>query len=143
MDAKDYMDQIVDPTIADFEANPTSRHCAFLACVAAFHTVDYIAQPGPSKNMRQTFRNNTDFAAVDRVAHAFKHVETSGSPRAVPPQMKADDAIERPPALWVVGVYDVSRYDDATGGVQAPTAITPDDLLVVVMRAAAFLRTHV
>ena len=32
----DYMAEMVDPTIADFEADPTNRRRAFLACVATF-----------------------------------------------------------------------------------------------------------
>jgi hypothetical protein len=42
--AKRYLDDIVEPTITDFENNPTSVRHAFLACVATFHTVDYIGR---------------------------------------------------------------------------------------------------
>ena len=36
----DYMAEMVDRTIADFEADPTNRRRAFLACVATFHGID-------------------------------------------------------------------------------------------------------
>ena len=42
-----YLGEIVDPTLKDFEDNPSSRRHAFLACVVAFcHAVDYLAYPG-------------------------------------------------------------------------------------------------
>jgi hypothetical protein len=40
-----YLDEIAEPTVAEFEKNPTSVRHAFLACVALFHTVDYLAFP--------------------------------------------------------------------------------------------------
>ncbi len=38
----DYMAEMVDPTIADLEADPTNRRRGFLACVATFHGIDYL-----------------------------------------------------------------------------------------------------
>jgi hypothetical protein len=72
MDIDRYFEQIVDPTIKDFEANPTSVRHAFLAAVAVFHTIDYAGL----RRLRKKFRQNPDFATVDRIANAFKHVET-------------------------------------------------------------------
>jgi hypothetical protein len=84
-DVQAYIDEIVKPTIDDLERSPTSRRPTFLACVALFHTVDYLAsRPGsPNKeNLRNQFRQeNQDFAVVDRVAHAFKHREAAMRPR--------------------------------------------------------------
>jgi hypothetical protein len=69
------MTEIVEPTISDFEANPTSVRHAFLACVVTFHSIDYV--PKKSANRRKLFRKESpEFATVDRIAHAFKHVET-------------------------------------------------------------------
>jgi hypothetical protein len=39
-----YVDEIVAPTINDFEENPTSVRHAFLGCVATFHAIDYLAE---------------------------------------------------------------------------------------------------
>jgi hypothetical protein len=44
-DLKSYLDAIAEPTIKDFENNPTSVRHAFLACVAVFHGIDYLAYP--------------------------------------------------------------------------------------------------
>jgi hypothetical protein len=48
MDAKQFADEIVDPTIAEFERKPSSRRRAFLACAATFHLIDYL-HTGPER----------------------------------------------------------------------------------------------
>src|SRR5258707_1283859 len=107
-DAISYTNEIVDPTIADFRDHPVSRRHAFLACVATFHCIDYIT-PG-SQNLRDQFRKeNSDFATVDRVAHAFKHVR-SGNPKS--PQNQPLDVslvFERPPGRAGVARAGLSR----------------------------------
>jgi hypothetical protein len=42
-DLESYLDAIAEPTIKDFEDNPTSVRHAFLACVEVFHGIDYSA----------------------------------------------------------------------------------------------------
>jgi hypothetical protein len=42
VDAPAYIEEIVKPTIVDFEKHPYSRRHAFLACLVTFHTLDYI-----------------------------------------------------------------------------------------------------
>src|SRR5271166_6613073 len=96
MDAKQFADEIVDPTIADFENDPRSRRRAFLACVATFHLMDYIPKSSRQKYQREC----PAFAAVDRYAHAFKHKSTGG-----PRSLKAGQVIERPPAFWGHGFF--------------------------------------
>jgi hypothetical protein len=41
---QEYIDLIVEPTFEDFRKNPGSTRHGFLACVAAFHSVDRAAQ---------------------------------------------------------------------------------------------------
>jgi hypothetical protein len=41
---EEYIDLIVEPTLADFRKNPDSTRHGFLACVAAFHGVDRAAR---------------------------------------------------------------------------------------------------
>jgi hypothetical protein len=51
-----YLDEFVDPTIKDFQGNPTSIRHAFLACVVTFHAIDYLTPPGRRpRNLRQKF----------------------------------------------------------------------------------------
>jgi hypothetical protein len=45
MDARQYADVIVDPTIAEFESDPRAVRRAYLACVVTFHMIDYITRP--------------------------------------------------------------------------------------------------
>jgi|SRR5882672_8108013 len=140
MDVKRYFEQIVDPTIKDFEANPTSVRHAFSAAVAVFHSVDYLA-PTKSSGLRSKFRKKcADFATVDRIAHAFKHVKT-GHPDSIDLQpLSADGIITRPPMYYdVSGAYGLSRWGDAIGGVTIDVD-RQQDVLLAVKRAAEFIR---
>jgi hypothetical protein len=143
MDIERYLETIVDPTIRDLESNPTSVRHAFLACVAVFHSIDYLTHPESSQNRRSLFRKESaDFATVDRVAHAFKHV-AAGHPAAPDDQpLKAEAVISRPPMYYnKLGAWNLSRWNDAIGGV----TLDGDrqlDLLSMVKRATAFIRTQ-
>jgi hypothetical protein len=131
-----YLEEIVDPTIEDFEQHPTSVRYAFLACVAVFHSVDYLAYPRRARSLRQRFGSeSTSFKVVDQVAHAFKHVQSQGRDGS---RLIAREVIYRPPAIWGVMEWGLSRWDDSIGGVtlERDRAI---DLLDVVKRARAFL----
>jgi hypothetical protein len=136
-DLKRYLDDVVDPTIRDFEQHPTSVRHAFIACVVTFHAIDYLAHPKSSRGIRQKFGSQSqDLAVVDRVAHAFKHVIVG--PRHAP-DLTAREVISRPPAFFDVGYFDISRVDDTIGGVTL-YGDRDIDLLDVAKRAVAFLR---
>lgn len=68
-----YLEQIAEPTLADFKSNPTSERHAFLACVATYHAIDRLTnRPG---NTRKKWRDQSlAFLIVDMVAHHLKHV---------------------------------------------------------------------
>jgi hypothetical protein len=141
MDAKQYADEIVDPTIAEFENDPRSRRRAFLACAATFHMIDYITYPKSPARRREDFRRDCPaFGVVDRVAHAFKHAKTGHPQSPTQPPLPAGQVIERPPAFWGQLVWDLSRWDDVTGGVTI-AGEHDRDLLADVKAAAAFLRS--
>lgn len=140
-DLERYLNEVVDPTIGDLERHPTSTRHAFLACVATFHGVDYLAYPKKSRNLRQEFnKQSPDFAEVDRVAHAFKHVRTGHKSQGT--ELKAADVISRPPAVWGEMVWDLSRWDDPTGGVTLDDD-RDADVLTIVQRARDFLRSKI
>ena len=140
-EAQSYMREIVDPTIADFRDHPASRRHAFLACAVTFHCIDYIARTDKSQNLRQRFRKeNSDFATVDRVAHAFKHVE-SGSPKSSENQpLHVASVFARPPALAGVMQCGLSAFGDLQGGVEIWNE-DGSNLLSTVTKAAEFLRS--
>jgi hypothetical protein len=132
-----YLEEVVDPTVKDFEANPASVRHAFFACVAVFHGVDYLAYPRSSKALRQQYRQRSqDFALVDTVAHAFEHVQTR---RRDAPNLIASAVVSRPPAIPGLMVPGLSIAGDANGAV---TLISHPkiNLLEVVRRATAFVR---
>ena len=70
---------------------------------------------GNPRNLGQIFRKkSSDFATVEDVALAFKHV-TAG--RRDSPRLTDAGAIFRPPGKWGEAVWDLSRWDDPDGGV--------------------------
>lgn len=141
VDAPTYLEQIVDPTIADFEKYPYSRRHAFLACLVTFHTLDYIEYPKNTGNRRNHFRKESNaFAVVDRVAHAFKHVKSGDENNKHNRPLLMEHVYSRPPAKAGVMRCGISRCGDKTGGV---TIWGEDnaDLLATVKEAVEFLRT--
>ena len=139
MDLRAYLLEVVRPTIAEFEANPTSRRHAFIACVVTYHCVDYLAYPDKPQNRLASFREACPgFEVVDRVAHAFKHVKTGHSENPHRQPLASGDVISRPPAVWGEAVWDLSRWDDETGGVTIDGE-RELDLLVAIREAVEFL----
>ncbi|MBV9591240.1 MAG: hypothetical protein JO310_16710 [Hyphomicrobiales bacterium] len=139
-DYKRYLDDIVQPTIEDFERHPASIRHAFIACVVTVHAVDYLAHPRrPAGISGEYKRLSPDFSLVYEVAHAFKHVATG--PRDAP-NLTAMEVVRRPPAMAGVMVTGISILGDPTGAVTLADD-TNIDLLRVVQRAVAFLREQV
>jgi len=137
MDAKQFADEIVDPTIAEFEREPSSRRRAFLACVATFHLIDYI-----DKTQLEKFRRECPaFKAVDRYAQTFKHGETGkASGKSRRKRLEAKQVYERPPGRAGEMQVGISHLGDTTGAVRVAGEDVPD-LLDDVKKAAAFLRS--
>lgn len=136
-DLERYLNEIVDPTVEELATHRTSVRHTFLACVAVFHAIDYLAYPRKSRTLRNQFKEESKaFAIIDDMAHAFKHV-VAGNPAN--PHLVAQDVITRPPAVWGSAVWDLSRWDDPHGGV----TIKGDksiDLYDTIVEAAAFMR---
>jgi len=134
------LDEIVDPTLKDFEANPTSRRHAFLACAVTCHAVDYLAHPRAPQTLRTQFsKESRAFEIVNDVGQAFKHVVRG---ERSDPRLRQSEVISRPPAYWGVAVWDVSSWDDAVGGVTLDSDRSID-LLETVRNAVNFLRSKV
>jgi hypothetical protein len=133
-----YLDEFVDPTIKDFRENPTSVRHAFLACVVTFHAIDYLTPPGSKpRDLRQKFsRQSSNFATVDDVAHAFKHVLAGDR---ADPRLRASEVIARSPAFFGLAVWDLSQWGDTQGGVTLDRN-RQVDLLDTLKRAVDFLR---
>jgi hypothetical protein len=112
---------------------------------AVFHAIDYLPRRSASSSgLRDRFRREcTAFAIVDRIAHAFKHVETGHPDNPHNQPLSAEGVIARPPMYYgVSGAYGLSRYNDPSGGV----TLDGDrrlDVLVEVKRAAEFIRRQI
>jgi hypothetical protein len=144
-DLERYLDQIVEPTIKDFEERPTSVRHAFLACVAVFHSLDYLAfdsvnqrpRKGRVGNLRKSFGGlYPEFRLVDQIAHAFKHVVSDRGDEGV--EIGASEIISRVPA----GYGDGGSGSGAYGGPGGATleSETTVDLLRDLKRSVDILR---
>ncbi len=137
-----YLDEIVDPTIDDFEKTPTSVRHAFLACVVTLHSLDYLAYDRTKGktvkaivgNLKDLFgKESPHFKLVDHVAHAFKHV-VSGNPQS--PNLRSDEVVKRGGAF---STGFSSRFDV---GVVTIVGRPEVNLLATVKEAVNFLRKY-
>lgn len=133
-DLERYLETIVEPTVGDFARHPASVRHGFMACVVMFHAVDYRSYPKSSAGLRQKWRRRSaDFALVDKVANAFKHVATPSPQR---PDLLAENVRSRPPAVPGQMVPGLSIVGDPVGAV----VVEGQNLLHVVRRSPEFLR---
>ncbi len=80
MTAEEYMREIVEPTITDLVQNRGSKRHAFLACVATYHTIDYLCGKRRKAVLRREFREQSSaFATLDRISNARSDPQT-GAP---------------------------------------------------------------
>src|SRR5262249_7250445 len=91
-DLEQYLKEIIEPTVEEFEENPASRRHAFLACVATFHGVDYLAhRKQRAATLRQQWQRQSEaFRIVDHVVHAFKHVASGNRSN---PELRANEVV--------------------------------------------------
>lgn len=135
MTALQFLDSIVAPTISEAEQEPPSRRRVFLACVAAFHALDYFEQDKKAcaALCKQTRLNCPDFKLVERVANAFKHKVSLYEP------LRVESVVERPPFRCGNGQCGVSRLGDIAGGVEVWGEDSPD-ILPALKRVLMYLR---
>ena len=125
-DLRRYLEECVEPTIADFERDPSSVRLAFIACVVTFHSVDYLAHPRKPATMRQQWNGKSKvFATVDDIAHAFKHVK-AGNPAS--PDLRAKEVVSMP-AAFDIATFDAGAFD--VGSVTLESDPTVNVLAVV------------
>jgi hypothetical protein len=112
---------------------------------AVFHAIDYLPRRTKSTSgLRDRLRREcADFAVVDRIAHAFKHVETGHPHNPHNKPLSAEGVISRPPAYYgVSGAWGLSRWDDPIGGV----TLDGDrqlDVLAAIKGAAEFILSQI
>lgn len=134
MTAERYLHEIVDPTVQEFESEPTSVRRAMIACIVAFHAIEYF---DPPLSRQRIMRESSDFLLVDRVVHATKHAATGPRDK---PHLRSEEVIIRTPGVFGAAVLGLSGLDDLLGGVTVAKE-TFVDILSAVRRVAALLRS--
>jgi hypothetical protein len=113
MTPAEYFRELVEPTIAEFEANPASVRHAYAACVFAYHFADVVAvHTGRSKTQvrKELAGIAAEFWTVEGVATVAKHLEATRT--TVRP--KAEDTHLGQAAAFADGAYwaDGSSWAD-------------------------------
>jgi hypothetical protein len=83
MTPAEYFHELVEPTIAEFEANPASVRHAYAACMFAYHFADAVAvHAGRSKSQvrKELAALATEFWTVEGIATVAKHLEATTTP---------------------------------------------------------------
>lgn len=109
MTAREFADEIVEPTIRDFMANPDRRH-GYLACIVSYHLGDYLdakAIPNAEKALGRPF------LALWRMCNAAKHREADHNKKA-PPMSAGSDTV-RPVSGFGISSWGDLRLDDHGG----------------------------
>jgi hypothetical protein len=136
-DLERYLEEYVEPTIADFAGNPSSVRHAFIAAVVTFHCVDYLAHPRKSATLRDQWNKRSKaFAAVDDIAHAFKHVKT-GNPAN--PDLRAREVVSMPGA-FDAAAFDAGAFDVGSVTLENDTTV---NVPTVLREALAFIREQI
>ena len=120
MTPSEYFHELVEPTIAEFESNPTSKRHAYAACVFAFHFADAAAAHAKRKQHEivADLTNRTHaFPLVRDIANLSKHLELDptrpgNKGRPLP---KITDTHVGPSAAFTDGTIldDGTSFDDA------------------------------
>ena len=108
MSAREFADEIVEPTIRDFMATPDRRH-GYLACIVSYHLGDYLS-PDARANAKAAL--GPPFVALDRMCNAAKHREATD--RRMQPMSAGSDTVRAATGLGV-GVWGEWRLNDHGG----------------------------
>lgn len=128
MTPEEYMREVLEPTIKDLVQNRASKRHAFLACVATYHTIDYLCGKRRKTVLRGEYRaQSAAFAAVDRIAHGRADAQ---------PGPKRSEALPDSSAAFAEGNSKINAPGDARA---ARLRGEGADILAIVNEAADFL----
>ena len=138
----EYLSDIVLPTVQEYLDDVQNRRKCFLACAATYHVVDRIAAD-KSYGFRKPQNASTylkskcsSFPLIEDVAVCFKHIR-----RGDGAWVKLTDnlVISRPAASWDEGEWDLSRWGDELGGIEALGATASVDVTKALYETVQFL----
>ena len=128
MNAKEYVETIVEPMAARYLAHPGEMDLAFAVCILAFHFVEYGAKDGKfgsKTDLEAKLRSfGPEFEIVHAVATAAKHT-TINDKKQQHVGLHVEDAKLSNAAAFSDGAY----FSDGTSWADMPEAIqvkTPD-----------------
>ncbi|CAH0338935.1 hypothetical protein RHI9324_00570 [Rhizobium sp. CECT 9324] len=112
-----YLEEILLPTLEDYEEDFRSRRKGYLACIVMCHLSDYLEKAGASK-VQDAMRSQCTAAwnVVHAVAIGAKHLDNLKNPNPI--KFKAGSDVFRPPARAGVMVCGWSRVGDLDGGME-------------------------
>jgi hypothetical protein len=123
MHPRDYLRELVEPAIKEFEAEPDNVRRAYTACLFAYHFADAVAVHGKPKDKAERDRylasireelasSAPSFRTVEGIANMMKHVELDRG--KVRPKM-SDTHVSHEERLWVDAAGNVRPWLDASG----------------------------
>jgi hypothetical protein len=118
MSPLEYLEEIVLPTIDEFQADGSSRRKAYLACIVTIHLKDYLTKDN-ARNVEKTVRNRAEaaFDVVSAVANGAKH---SISGRGGQIRFHAGSDFYWPSHSVQTLPSGVSLFGDSEGGTMIP-----------------------
>lgn len=108
MTAREFADEIVEPTIREFMATPDRRR-GYLACIVSYHLGDYLS---PTARSDAKDALGLPFVALDRMCNAAKHREATHG--KAPPMSAGSDTV-RPVSGFDISTWEDLRLDDCGG----------------------------
>jgi hypothetical protein len=143
MTPSDYVTSIVDPTIAEFEAEPTSVRRAYQACAATWHFADCVKEATSLElhKIRADLEAKCGtFNMIGDLANLSKHFRLD--PRRNRVLITLSDIHVGPAAAFTDGSYwsDGTAWTDSPDVVRAAKGGQPVDVLHCVRLARAAIR---
>lgn len=113
MTPRQYVQDIVIPTVRESRDKRRCRRRAYLACIVVYHIADYLQTAG-ERNVPKTMKARTrTFEVVRGVCNGAKHRELRNNHEVA---FTPGTDWYRPPAFTGVMMCGISRFGDLTGG---------------------------
>ena len=143
MTPQDYMDEILLPSLAAYEADTSSRRLAYLACITMFHLKDFLEKAGVETPEVEMLKHcEAAWNVVHAVAVGAKHADNLDRPsKKNPIKFVAGTDDYRPPAVAGLMECGWSECGDEEGSIVIPVVDEGDDNLALEADLLYSLRT--
>lgn len=130
MTPTDYLEEILLPTLKEYEEDVSSRRKAYLACIVMYHLSDYLKKAGaedPPRSMRG--QCSVAWNVVHAVAIGAKHRDNTDNKNPI--KFTAGSDAFRPPAVAGAMICGWSQLGDVDGGLEIDAG--EDDLMADIL----------